>query len=96
MNLEKFDGVTLAKAQVSQLITTSLEKAMEKGTLPKEEIRQFVVEIPQDLRNGDYSYNVAMVNSKVFRSNPRAIATAILENMDFTGTFFERAELAGP
>ena len=25
MNLEKFDGVTLAKAQVSQLITTSLE-----------------------------------------------------------------------
>ena len=96
MNLEKFDGVTLAKAQVSQLITASLEKAMEKGTLPKEEIRQFVVEIPQDLRNGDYSTNVAMVNSKVFRSNPRAIATAILENMDFTGTFFEKAELAGP
>ena len=96
MNLEKFDSVTLAKAQVSQLITTSLEKAMEKGTLPKEEIRQFVVEIPQDLRNGDYSSNVAMVNSKVFRSNPRAIATAILENIDFTGTFFERAELAGP
>jgi len=96
MNLEKFDGVSLAKAQVAQLINTSLEKAMEKGTLPKEEIRQFVVEIPQDLRNGDYSSNVAMVNSKVFRSNPRAIATAILENMDFTGTFFERAELAGP
>ena len=96
MNLEKFDGVTLAKSQVTAIITDSLNKAMEKGTLPKEEIRQFVVEIPQDLKNGDYSTNVAMVNSKVFRSNPRAIATAILENADFTGTFFERAELAGP
>ncbi|MBP1571018.1 MAG: arginine--tRNA ligase [Oscillospiraceae bacterium] len=96
MNLEKFDGVTLAKSQVAAIITDSLNKAMEKGTLPKEEIRQFVVEIPQDLKNGDYSTNVAMVNSKVFRSNPRAIATAILENADFTGTFFERAELAGP
>ena len=96
MNLEKFDGVTLAKSQITAIITDSLNKAMEKGTLPKEEIRQFVVEIPQDLKNGDYSTNVAMVNSKVFRSNPRAIATAILENADFTGTFFERAELAGP
>ena len=96
MNLSKFDGVTLAKNQITAIITDSLNKAMEKGSLPQAEIRQFVVEIPQDLRNGDYSSNVAMVNSKVFRSNPRAIATAILENIDFTGTFFERAELAGP
>ena len=96
MNLEKFDGVGLAKSQVTALITDSISKAMEKGSLKQAEIRQFVVEIPQDLRNGDYSSNVAMVNSKVFGSNPRAIATAILENMDFTGTFFERAELAGP
>ena len=92
MNLTKFDGVTLAKSQVTAIITDSLNKAMENGILPKEEIRPFVVEIPQDLKNGDYSTNVAMVNSKVFRSNPRAIATAILENMDFTGTFFEKAE----
>ena len=80
MNLEKFDGVGLAKSQVTALITDSISKAMEKGSLKQAEIRQFVVEIPQDLRNGDYSTNVAMVNSKVFGSNPRAIATAILEN----------------
>lgn len=96
MNLEKFDGVTLAKEQVSTLIKNSLNIAMEKGSLPQAEIRPFVVEIPQDLKNGDFSSNVAMVNSKVFSSNPRAIATAILENIDFTGTLFERAELAGP
>ncbi len=96
MNLSKFDGVTLAKEQVSTLIKNSLDTAIKNGTLPQAEIRPFVVEIPQDLKNGDFSSNVAMVNSKVFSSNPRAIATAILENIDFTGTFFERAELAGP
>ena len=47
MNLEKFDGVTLAKAQVSQLITTSLEKAMEKGTLPKEELHEMMDKKPE-------------------------------------------------
>ena len=78
------------------LSVDELIEAMENGTLPKEEIRPFVVEIPQDLKNGDYSTNVAMVNSKVFRSNPRAIATAIMKYMEFDGTFFERAELAGP
>ena len=83
MNLEKFDGVTLAKAQVSRIINNSLAKAMENGALPQAESRPFVVEIPQDLRNGDFSTNVAMVNSKVFASNPRAIANAILENIDF-------------
>ena len=50
MNLTKFDGVTLAKSQVAAIITDSLNKAMENGTLPKEEIRPFVVEIPQDLK----------------------------------------------
>ena len=31
MNLEKFDGVTLAKSQVAAIITDSLNKAMEKA-----------------------------------------------------------------
>ncbi len=96
MNLAKFDGVTLAKEQVSTLIKNSLDTAIKNGTLPQAEVRPFVVEIPQDLKNGDFSSNVAMVNSKVFSSNPRAIATAILNNIDFTDTVFERAELAGP
>lgn len=97
MNLEKFDGMNLAKEQITTLVKNAFNKAIENGDLQKpEEIKDFVVEIPQDLRNGDFSTNAAMVNSKVFRSNPRAIATAIINYFDFEGTFFENAELAGP
>ncbi len=97
MNLEKFDGMNLAKAQISEMVKEAIERAIASGELAQpEEMRDFVVEIPQDLKNGDFSTNAAMVNSKVFHSNPRAIATAILNHIDFTGSFFERAEMAGP
>ena len=97
MSLVKFDGMNLAKAQISNMVKAAFEKAIAAGELPQPEaMKDFVVEIPQDLRNGDFSTNAAMVNSKVFRSNPRAIATAIMKYMEFDGTFFERAELAGP
>ncbi len=97
MNLEKFDGMNIAKEQISTMVKTAFEKSIATGELAQpEEIKNFVVEVPQDLRNGDFSTNAAMVNSKVFHSNPRAIATALLNHFDFEGTFFDRAELAGP
>ena len=97
MSLAKFDGMNLAKAQVETMVKAAIETAIANGELAQPEVmKDFVVEIPQDLRNGDFSTNAAMVNSKVFRSNPRAIATAIMKYMEFDGTFFERAELAGP
>ncbi|MEG3029021.1 MAG: arginine--tRNA ligase, partial [Oscillospiraceae bacterium] len=96
MELLNFDGVSLAKQQVGDIINSALAAAMAKGALKSGEIKPFVVEIPQDLKNGDYSSNVAMVNTKVFGQNPRVIATAIMDNLNFSGTFFNRAELAGP
>lgn len=86
-----------AKSRISAMVKKAFEKAIAAGRLSvPEEIKDFVVEIPQDLKNGDFSTNAAMVNAKVFRSNPRAIATAVVENLEFEGSFFERAEVAGP
>ena len=97
MSLEKFDGMNLAKQQITTMVNNAFAKAIENGELAQpEEIKGFVVEVPQDLRNGDFSTNAAMVNSKVFRSNPRAIATALMNHFDFEDTFFDTAELAGP
>ncbi len=97
MILEKFDGMNLAKEQIAGMVKAAIDAAIAKGELVQPEVmKDFVVEIPQDLRNGDFSTNAAMVNAKNFKSNPRAIATAILGNMNFEGTFFDRAELAGP
>lgn len=44
---------------------------------------------------GDYQFNGAMALSKKLGKNPREIANAILENLDFTG-ILSRAEIAGP
>lgn len=96
MELLNFDAVGICKKQIEDMIVSAIDKAAEKGVLNKADLRNFVVEIPQDLKNGDYSSNVAMVNSKVFSLNPRAIATAIIDNLEFENTFFEKAELAGP
>ena len=97
MNLEKFDGVGLAKAQLEGILKTAVKKAIEFGGLNHpEKLNDFVVEIPQDLKNGDFSSNIALVNAKAFGTNPRAVATAILDNINFSGTFFTSAQLAGP
>lgn len=97
MSLEKFDGMNLAKQQIENMVKAAILKAVECGRLTQpEEVKAFAVEIPQDLKNGDFSTNAAMVNAKVFHSNPRRIATAIVENIDFTDTFFDRVEIAGP
>ena len=97
MNLEKFDGLNTAKNQISQMVKSAFTAACEKGRLTANgDIKDFTVEVPRDLKNGDFSTNVAMVNAKVFGTNPRAIAAALVENMSFDGTFFDRAEIAGP
>ena len=76
MSLAKFDGMNLAKAQVETMVKAAIETAIANGELAQPEVmKDFVVEIPQDLRNGDFSTNAAMVNAKNFKSNPRAIAT---------------------
>lgn len=47
-----------------------------------------------DLRFGDYQANAAMVLAKQRKTNPRALATEILEKIDLTG--LATADIAGP
>ena len=93
--------VAYAKEQVRELAQKAVEKAMERGMLPKEGLSQgglptFTVEIPADKANGDVATNIAMVSARAFRQNPRAIAQAVCENLELEGTCFDRAEVAGP
>ena len=65
MDLIKFDGMNLAKAQISEMVKKAFDAAIASGELSQPEaMRDFTVEIPRDLRNGDFSTNAAMVNSK--------------------------------
>lgn len=97
MSFEYFDGRDLARKQIFSMVGAALERAVRDGALTGDaEIKEFSVEVPRDLKNGDYSTNAAMVNARTFRTNPRAVAAAITERLDLSGTFFERVEVAGP
>ena len=80
-----------AQKQLDTLIRTAYAKAF-----PGKEMRDFIIEIPKDTSHGDFASNAAMVNAKNAGKAPRDIAAALLEAMDFTGSYFVAAETAGP
>ena len=85
----------IAQRQITDLVTAALNKAVADGALPEAQPLPFQVEVPADRKNGDFSTNAAMANARAFRKAPIAIANAILERMDLTGTYFEKCEAAG-
>ncbi len=87
---------TLAKQQMRDVITCAINKAIEKETLPKGEIPNFIIETPADRKNGDLATNAAMVSVKSFRMPPFKIAQAITENINLENTLFAKFETAGP
>ncbi len=52
------------------------------------------VERPNDPSHGDFATNVAMVNAKVFRRNPREVAQGISDGIE--APFVQKTEVAGP
>ena len=64
--------------QIEDLIAKAVEKAFSAGVLPASESAPFIIEVPADKRNGDFSTNAAMVNAKNFRLPPRKIAETIV------------------
>ena len=85
-----------AQTQIKNLIAKAVEKAFSAGVLPGAESAPFIIEVPADKRNGDFSTNAAMVNAKNFRLPPRKIAETIVSFASNEGTYFEKIEVAGP
>ena len=82
--------------QLRQAITDAVKTAISAGELPDAEIPEFSIDIPADRKNGDLAANVAMVAARAFHNAPRRIAEIILSHFITEGTYFERAEVAGP
>ncbi len=70
--------------------------AVAQGAFPEEPLPGFNTEVPADRKNGDISSNAAMVWARALHMPPRKIAETIVENIQLGGTFFDRAEVAGP
>lgn len=88
--------VNQAQNQIKTLIEAAADAAIRNNKLPSAALADCKVEVPADRTNGDYSTNAAMVNAKAFRLPPRKIAEILVEEMKLEGTYFHKAECAGP
>ena len=85
-----------AKDQAAAVAMAAYHAAVADGTLPQAAVPAAPVEIPKDTANGDFTTTFAMAAARALRQPPRAIAQALLDHMDLTGSYFTSAEIAGP
>ncbi len=79
----------IVRNQISQLINGAVEA--NGYSMPN-----YIIEVPKDRANGDFSANVAMLLSKEAKMAPRMIAEKLVADMDFKDTYIEKIEVAGP
>ena len=88
--------VTEATEELKSAIAKALRTAAEKCGLDPDAAPDFQIEVPADRAHGDWATNAAMASAKLFRMPPRKIAERITENLELSGTLFDRFEIAGP
>ena len=88
--------VSDTKESIKRILVNAANKAMTEGSLPQCALTDFTIEVPTDRSHGDFAVNAAMVWAKLFRTSPGKIAQTLTANFDFSDTYIERAEIAGP
>ena len=84
------------KPQLRALIGQGIEALRANGTLPADTLPpEFVVERPKTREHGDFATNAAMLLAKAARSNPRALAQALVAALPANGDI-AHVEIAGP
>jgi len=84
------------KPQLRALIGQGIEALRANGTLPADTLPpDFVVERPKTREHGDFATNAAMLLAKAARSNPRALAQALVDALPASDDV-ARVEIAGP
>ena len=88
--------VKKAEEQLKQTVIDAVNAAVKNRELPEADVPQFIIEKPSDKKNGDFSSNIAMAGARAYHMAPRAIAEAIVKNLELKNTFIEKTEIAGP
>jgi arginyl-tRNA synthetase len=87
---------SFVKAQLRALLEQGIAALRANGALPIDAtIPEFVVERPKDRSHGDFSSNAAMLLAKPAKSNPRALAQALIDALPASDDI-AAVEIAGP
>jgi arginyl-tRNA synthetase len=79
-----------------QLLTHAIEKTAKGGELNLTDLPLLFLEPPKQREFGDLATNVALLWAQKAKRPPRAIARAILKNLEDPESILARCEIAGP
>src|SRR5690606_20547332 len=84
------------KSQLRALVAQGIDALRAAGTLPVDlATPDFVVERPKDRGHGDFSTNAAMLLARPAKTNPRALAQALIDALPPSDDI-AAVEIAGP
>ena len=84
------------KILLKALVSQGIEALRVAGKLPADApMPDFVIERPKTREHGDFATNAAMLLAKAARTNPRALAQALVEAFPASDDI-ARVEIAGP
>jgi arginyl-tRNA synthetase len=84
------------KSTLRALVAQAIDALHAAGTLPADApLPEFVIERPKTRAQGDFSTNAAMLLAKAAKSNPRAIAQALVDALPANDDIAS-IEIAGP
>ena len=84
------------REQIFKVVKEAFVVCEKKGSLPNIQIEDIFIEVPRERGFGDFSTNIAMQVSKQAKMPPRKIAELLANEFDFSGTYIEKTEVAGP
>lgn len=82
--------------QICKVVKDAFATCENNGKLPKIQAEDIIVEVPRERGFGDFSANIAMQVSKQAKMPPRKTAELLMSEFDFSGTYIEKTEVAGP
>ncbi len=85
--------MTSINDEIKEIIHNSINKAFLKGVLLSNDVIDFSIEVPNNKEYGDFSTNVAMISSKIFKLSPKIIANIICDNIDLNRTSFYKFDI---
>ncbi len=87
--------IEAAKSQIDSLVRGAQASAVQKGLLPDGVELKGTIEIPKEVKNGDYACSYAMSAAKAMHMAPRKIAETLASELALEGTWFSSVEVAG-
>jgi arginyl-tRNA synthetase len=84
------------RSQLREILARAVEKTAKAEGLDSGALPPIVLEPPKQREFGDLSSNIAMVWARSAKKPPRAIAEAVLKNLQDPDGILARQEIAGP